>query len=70
METLSEADKLSWLMGALKPHPALYAVINHMGIVQGVTNAVDVSFYNLVEMISNQATLLTAKIPRRILLAK
>jgi hypothetical protein len=43
-----EADMRSLLMGALATPPALYAVINHMRIVQGITNNGDVSFYKLV----------------------
>jgi hypothetical protein len=41
---VSTADKHYWLMGALATHPALYAAINHMRIIQGVTNIGDVSF--------------------------
>jgi hypothetical protein len=51
-------------MGALRPHPALYNAINHMRITQAVTKAGDVTFYDFVEMISNQATLVNSQAPK------
>jgi hypothetical protein len=67
---ISEAGKHSWLMGALATHPALYDVINHMRIFQGVTNIGDVTFYKLVDLILAKLPSLTAKLPGRTLLTK
>jgi hypothetical protein len=67
---VTEADKHSWLMGALATHPALYAAINHMRIIQGVTNIGDVSFYKMVNSFQAKLPLLTAKLPRSTILGK
>jgi hypothetical protein len=48
---VSEADTRSWLMGALKPHPALYIAINHMRISQAIAKLPNFTFYEFVEAI-------------------
>jgi hypothetical protein len=52
-------------MCSLATHPALHAAINHMCIIQGVTNIGGVRFYKFVGLILSQATIVDSQTSKK-----